>query len=186
MVKESWSCCGHKAECDLAGVHAAAKGRYTLAIDRLGTGSSSRPDDVFGVVQAPPRDGASSSKSSTPSATGRRSTCTALRAAPQFDRIVLVGHSYGAGLGVAMALHYPRRHRRPGSRRVPGLKPTLPGRILKMHASCCGSVRGLQATIREAACRFITAATQESSTSALFSGAYDPEVARLDWEFGTP
>jgi pimeloyl-ACP methyl ester carboxylesterase len=78
--------------------YARAQGYYTLAIDRLGSSGSSRPDPVR-VLQPPIEVEVLHSIISQM----RQGTIYS----PAFERIVYVGHSYGSYLGNHLAAIYP-------------------------------------------------------------------------------
>lgn len=150
--------------------YARAQGYYTLAIDRLGSGMSSRPDPIR-VLQIPMEVEVLHSIISQL----RQGTTTYFQ---PFDRIVYVSHSYGSALGNHLAATYPDdaddfvltgwSAKEPNMKGSPGLTTLLPAANLSM------AFTGLAAG-------YLAVTTASAVEKSLYAGGYDPTLPRVDY-----
>lgn len=171
--KESWDCYGFDEKCSWTDF-ATGKGYYTLAIDRLGTGRSERPEDPINTMQTGIQieithqliQGIRSGKYKL----GDRA----------FKRIVLGGFSYGSLLGYAIGRLHPSDL---DAMILTGFSGRLfmPPSVLKMHFIPARHVTQ-KPQFAQIPTGYLTAATEGTSTSSLYSGSWDAELAQLDWE----
>lgn len=87
--------------------HANARGYATLALDRLGHGDNPARPDPLGVVQPQMHVEILHAVLAAVRGGGSNANANANPLGRTFDRVVLVGHSYGSFLGAALAGLYP-------------------------------------------------------------------------------
>ena len=147
---------------------ATRKGYYTLAIDRIGHGESDKPDP-FAVTQGPTHV----SLLHEVIQLVQSGDC----GIPVPDKIAYVGHSYGAALGNHLGLAHP---------------DDVDAYVLMGYSDTINVDVSLLSSLDPAATLFrrfkgvpfgyLTFATEAARTSVLYGGAFDPAVARRDFE----
>jgi pimeloyl-ACP methyl ester carboxylesterase len=149
--------------------YATSQGYYTLAIDRVGSGSSSRPDPI-NALQSPLEVEALHSVISQL----RKGTSFA----SAFGHVVYVGHSYGSALANHLAATHPDdaddyvltgwSAQEPILKGCPCLTTLLPAS--KISKAFTGLAAG-----------YMAATTVDAVEGPLYAGGYDPTMPRLDY-----
>ena len=170
--KESWDCYGYDETCSWT-TFATSRGYHTLAIDRLGTGKSERPEDTIHTMQTGIQVDITHQIIQ-----GIRSGKYTLGGS-NYKRIVLGGFSYGSLLTYAIGRLYPSD--------IDGMILTgfsgrlfLPPSVLKLHFIPARHVTQ-KPQFMNLPVGYLTAATEGTSTGSLYYGSWDANLARLDW-----
>ncbi|KAL1867165.1 hypothetical protein VTK73DRAFT_4277 [Phialemonium thermophilum] len=169
--KSMWTGLGYGNEYDWQ-AYAASRGYHTLAIDRLGHGSSEPNSDPFNTVQVPLQIDIYHQLIRAIRKGGRTSP---LRRS--FCRIVWVGHSFGSQFGSAMAQQYPNDFQ----------AIVLTAYSNQLNTSSPPGAPYASASVlfpkryRGADLGYFVTSTLQGRTAAFYAGDYDPAVAYGDY-----